>query len=261
VAGLLGSRPVVQLTITDPAWIEKNPLCRWALRKAQAIGFRGHTTLNQFSKTHGSNKILFVPQNVWEPPRPVAAVPKSIDILYVGFLAGYKNIGAWLKTVAEVKRHRGKVRAVMVGDKPNCHIRRLTERLGIDSDVEFTGPLYGEPLDRHYAQARVFLLTSRWEGLPMVLVEAMAAGVPVVSTKVGDIPDLVKHGDNGFLVNTGDVRSATAAVHRLLQDRSLRLSMSEKARAAAAELLSKSTCERVAQQWRGVFFSLGLAHT
>ncbi|MBW2107305.1 MAG: hypothetical protein JRI36_01390, partial [Deltaproteobacteria bacterium] len=45
VAGLLGSRPVVQLTITDPAWIEKNPLCRWVLRKAQAIGFRGHTTL------------------------------------------------------------------------------------------------------------------------------------------------------------------------------------------------------------------------
>ncbi len=258
IVGISRGKLVVQLTIKDPARIQESPLGRWALRHADAIGFRGQTTLDRFRGAFGNNRPLFVPQNVWQPSTKMTEVKKSIDVLYVGNFAPDKNISAWLETAAEVKRRRGSLSAVLVGDKPNRRITALVNRLRLSDDLEFPGLLFNNELDAKYMNARIFLLTSHWEGLPMAALEAMAAGMPVVATNKGDIQELVKQGENGYLVAAGDVEGTAKAVERLLDDERLYLCMSKKARKSAMVLLSKSTLEYVTEQWQMVFNELGL---
>lgn len=258
LAGVLRRRAVIQMTITDPAWIEKTFLGAWSLQRASAIGFRGQTTLERFRDRHGNKKTLFLAQNVWDPPKPSGHRNKTIDLLYVGNLMAYKNIPAWLQTAADVKRRQGRLRSVLVGERLGRRLTVLAKRLGLWDDLKFTGPLFGKDLDRLYAESRVLLLTSFWEGLPMAAAEAMAVGIPVVATDGGDIRELVKDGENGYLVSIGDVRGAASAVVRLLNDNALYQSMSESARRSASDLASKSTLERVVQTWRQVFVEIGL---
>ena len=258
LAGFLFGKKVVQLIISDPVWMQKSFMGGWALRHASAIGFRGQNTLKRFRDILGSEKILFVPHNVWYAPKSIRQADKSIDLLYVGYLAGYKNIPAWLQTAAEVKRRCGKLHVVMVGEEPGRKIMALIKSLGLWNNIEFTGHLSGDDLDRRYAEARVLLLTSFWEGLPMVALEAMAVGVPVVATDVGDTRDLVKDGENGYLTKPGDIEGAADAVERLLNDHELWCHMSDNALKSADALIAESTLERVQGEWRRVFIDLGL---
>lgn len=258
IAGLLRGIPVVQLTIKDPVRIQKSPLADWALRHADGIGFRGHISLNRFRKRCGKDRLFFVPQNVWHPSTQLKQNAKSIDLLYVGNFARDKNIPGWLETAAEVKRRMGNITAVLVGEQPNRRIAAKVHKLNLSGDVRFTGPLYNNALHEQYTNARVFLLTSRWEGLPMAALEAMAAGIPVVATDIGDIRDLVNHGESGYLVPVGDVIQAARAVKKLLADDTLYLHMSQKARESATAILSESTLEYVTEQWRIVLVRMGL---
>lgn len=258
LAGALRRRAVIQLTITDLAWIEKTFLGAWSLQRAGAIGFRGQTTLERFRDRYGNKKTLFVAQNVWDPPKPRVHMNKTIDLLYVGNLMAYKNIPAWLQTAAEVKRRQGRLRAVLVGERPGRRLTVLAKRLGLWDDLKFTGPLFGKDLDRLYAESRVLLLTSFWEGLPMVAAEAMAVGIPVVATDVGDVRELVKDGENGYLVDVGDVHGTATVVTRLLNDEALYQRMSVNARRSAADLASKSTLQCAVKTWRQVFVEIGL---
>jgi glycosyltransferase involved in cell wall biosynthesis len=85
------------------------------------------------------------------------------------------------------------------------------------------------------AAADLFVMSSHSEGLPLVLLEAMSAGVPVVATRVGGIPYLVDDGRTGFLVGVGDVDALTARLSELLGDDAKRRAFGEAARARAAE--------------------------
>ena len=157
-----------------------------------------------------------------------------------------------------MKRQRGSLKAVLAGGKPNRHIMSLVNTLGLKNNLEFTGSLHGKELDECYAAARVFLLTSFWEGLPMVAVESMNSGVPVVATDVGDIRDLVEDGKNGYLTEAGDTDAAANAVLRLLNDDKLYRRMSANAYKKAEEFLHECTIEHVSKIWRDVFVELGL---
>jgi glycosyltransferase involved in cell wall biosynthesis len=87
--------------------------------------------------------------------------------------------------------------------------------------VCFHGWLYGEPLLQRYRDADVFVLPSHAEGLPNSMIEAMAAKLPVVVTSVGNIPDVIKHGVTGWLVEPNNVSELTRALSIALEDRSI----------------------------------------
>jgi glycosyltransferase involved in cell wall biosynthesis len=110
--------------------------------------------------------------------------------------------------------------------------------------VEFVGyqPDVGEVLRR----ADVVMLLSRREGLPMALLEAMAAGVPVVATRVGGVPEVVTHGLTGLLVEPGCPDQAATAVARLIVDGQLAHRLG---RAGRQHVTSRFSLERVAAQY------------
>lgn len=261
IAGFVSGTRVIQLVITEPAIIEQNPLTRWALSRADAIGFRGTTTMNRYRTKHGNRKPYFVPNNIITTENPSGPpMRKTHDLLYVGNCAQAKNIPAWIQVASEVKHRRGTLAAKVVGNMPDRKIMSQVSHLGLEHDIEFTGPLYGDDLDRCYAQSKIFLLTSLWEGLPMVALEATLAGLPVVSTHVGDMEDLIENGVSGYLTPVGNISTSADAVIRLLENQELYAQMSDRAIQRAQAYLEASSLDTVIMKWRSIFTRLSLIH-
>ncbi len=99
------------------------------------------------------------------------------------------------------------------------------------------GRLLAEDTDPHalYAAADILVQTSAWEGMPLALLEAMAAGLPVVAYDAGGVSELVLHGETGYCVDVGDVDAIAACLRTLAADHALRRRLAESARAHVAE--------------------------
>lgn len=166
-------------------------------------------------------------------PDPGNAVPV---VLCLGRLAPAKAQHLLIEALALLLRDGFAFRAVFVGGGPDrASLESLALRLGLADVTEFTGPLGQQDVLDRYRQADVFALPSFAEGLPVVLMEAMAMGIPCLTTHIAGIPELVKDGVNGLLVPAGDVQSLATSLTRLLKDPGLRASLGEKAREAVLE--------------------------
>jgi len=147
-------------------------------------------------------------------------------LLYIGRLSAEKQI----ERIRPVLQAMPQARLALVGDGPH---RQQLERVFEGTPTTFVGYLAGEELAAAYASGDAFLFPSSTETLGLVLLEAMAAGCPVVGAERGGIPDIVTDGTNGCLYNPDVPESLTAAVHRLLDDpaqrRALRLAARQEA--------------------------------
>jgi glycosyltransferase involved in cell wall biosynthesis len=135
--------------------------------------------------------------------------PDEILLLYVGRLAAEKQIEQ-LRTVLE--RVRG-TRLALVGDGP---YRQELERKFAGLPVKFVGYLRGEALSKAYASADIFTFTSAFESFGLVLLEAMASGLPVVSSRVGGAEDMVQQGVSGYTFAVNDVDTLACAVEEIV---------------------------------------------
>ena len=111
----------------------------------------------------------------------------------------------------------GKWRLVLAGDGPNRDsLEQLASELGLQERVEFAGDRNDIPL--LLARSDLFVLPSKWEGLPLSILEAMRAGLPVIASDVGGVSETVTHGDNGFLVARGDVAGMRMRIEQLINN-------------------------------------------
>jgi glycosyltransferase involved in cell wall biosynthesis len=151
-----------------------------------------------------------------------------LRVLGVGRLVEKKGFDVLVEACAELARRQVPFEARIVGqdDKHAPEVRRRIERLGLENRVRLPGPMDQTELSREYRRASVFCLPCRVlpgdrDGLPNVLVEAMASGLPVVTTGVSGIPELVSHEANGLLVPQDDPDALADALVRLHEDREL----------------------------------------
>ena len=107
-------------------------------------------------------------------------------------------------------------------------LEALAASLPLPGSVEFQPAT--EDMAPIYRASDIFLLTSDSEGTPNVLLEAMASGIPVVATSVGGVPEIVRHGETGYLVDPRDEAEFVTAVVRLVEDDGLRTTMGQRAR-------------------------------
>lgn len=135
--------------------------------------------------------------------------PTAPLLLYVGRLSAEKQIDR-LRPILDANPEAC---LALVGDGPH---RAELEQLFAGTQTQFIGYLHGEQLGAAYASADAFVFPSRTETLGLVLLEAMAAGCPVVAANSGGIPDIVSDGINGFLFDPEDEQGAIAAIQRLL---------------------------------------------
>jgi len=170
-------------------------------------------------------------------PRPA---PTGELVLSVGNLDPAKGFDLMLHATALLRRQRPGLRYRIVGEGPERgRLEALIGALGVAEAVTLAGALRGDALVEAYRQASVFVVPSRLlsnggrDGLPNVLLEAMASGVPAVGSSVAAIPEAIEHERTGLLVPPEDPRALAAAIGRLLDDRTL------------AERLTRAARERV----------------
>ncbi|HQR51704.1 MAG TPA: glycosyltransferase family 4 protein [Burkholderiales bacterium] len=159
---------------------------------------------------------------------PTARVPGTI--LFLGRLGHRKGSYDLLEAAARIVARRPDLRLLLGGDGQLEGIRARAAELGISDSVELLGWVRGEDKDRLLATAALYVLPSYNEGLPVSVLEAMAAGLPIVTTPVGGIPEAITDGVEGFLVAPGDINALTDRLERLLCDTQLARRMGEAAR-------------------------------
>jgi len=136
------------------------------------------------------------------------------------------------------------VRFVAVGYGPlEAETREEHRRIGLGDRFVFTG--LRSDVKRILAGADVFVLTPHHEGFPLSVMEALAAGLPIVATRVGDIPSAVRDGIDGILVPTGDPKAVADALRALIIDDGLRARMTRAARDGAARFDIRQASQRL----------------
>ena len=163
------------------------------------------------------------------PDSRLRAVPGRTggpEIVMVGRFEQQKDFDLLLRAIHGLPAD---VHATLVGDGPTRgRMEALTRRLGLDGRVRFLG--FRADVAEILSGAQVFVLTSRWEGLPRSVLEAMRAGLPVVASDVGGVGEAVLDGDTGFLVAPGDVETLRQRLDQLCVDPPLRERMGAAAR-------------------------------
>lgn len=146
------------------------------------------------------------------------ALPEDAPVIgTVAVLRSQKRLDLWLEVARRVSVQRPEVSFLIVGDGPlRQELEETAERLGLREQVRFAG--LQEDVAPFLAALDLYLMSSQFEGLPLALLEAMAAGVPVVATAVGGIPEVVIDGREGMLVPFGDPADLTREVLALLAE-------------------------------------------
>ena len=160
--------------------------------------------------------------------------PGERAVLFVGRLSAPKGIFDLFDAIPRVIERHPEVRFVLVGvaesDDREPMLRAEVARRGVAERVTFLGSLEGRDKARAYVSSSLIVVPSWTEAFPLVIPEAMAAGLPIVVTAVGAIPDFVTDGADGFLVAPHDPESLADRMNRLLDDEPLRRAIAERVR-------------------------------
>jgi len=158
----------------------------------------------------------------------------------IGRIEAQKNLDGFLAAAAIVARVRSDVHFLVYGKgSERERLQARVEEMGLGEVVHFAGTTDDVP--GVLARFDQFWLTSDWEGTPNVVLEAMAAGVPVIATRVGGTPEVVLDGQSGILVDRGDMEAVAQASLRLAADQALQERMAGAAQHVARERFSISS--------------------
>ncbi len=210
-------------------------------RKIEAADFIfciSHYTASQLMRLSPNehwDKITVAPLGVdvqmFSPPPSNQRETGTLNILCVGRLNAAKGIHLLLEAVAALQQEFDSLRLTLVGDgEERVSLQALTESLGIGDRVTFAGAVNQENILPYYYQADILCLPSFAEGVPVVLMEAMAMEIPCVASRITGIPELIDDGKDGLLFTAADVQALTTTLQRLLADPSLRAGIGEAAR-------------------------------
>lgn len=177
---------------------------------------------------------IYTARFISEAKKDTLREKENLIVLHVGRFVPQKNhlllIEAFAKTVKECPT----MRLWLVGDGPlRLKVQELIKGKGLEGKVSFLG--IRDDVPKLLMDSDIFILSSDWEGVPLTVLEAMAAGKPVIATAVGGVPELVVNGETGILVLPRDFDALAQAILRLARDKTLRQNMGELARRRAIE--------------------------
>ncbi len=186
---------------------------------------------------------------------PLPHTRDNYSLLFLGRLGKRKGVYDLLEAIANLKSKYPDICLKCGGDGDLEQVKQKSIDLGIDSNLEILGWVSGEEKEALLASSTAYVLPSYNEGLPMGILEAMASGLPVVSTTVGGIPDAIDDGIEGYLLPPGNVDLLTDALDRLLHDADLRRNMGE---AGRRKVESTFADKKVMPQIEAIYRELGL---
>jgi glycosyltransferase involved in cell wall biosynthesis len=219
-----------------PAQCERSRLLRWWLRRtlssAHAVVAQGPVWVAYFSRyPEAFGKVAEIRNGVLIRQPQSSRSRGTSRIVFAGWMHREKGIFEALQAVeALLQEFPGLTLSCAGGGKDEEEFWAVVRSKGMEQAVIREGWLEKAAMRDLFASADAFLLPSHYEGLPNAMLEAMAEGTPVVVTRVGSIPDVIKDGVTGFLVDVGDVAAMVGALRILLSQPALARGIGEAAR-------------------------------
>jgi glycosyltransferase involved in cell wall biosynthesis len=265
VAKLCGVRVVYQVHGGAlPRDFFRNPLLtallKAVLRWPEVVVVLAESELRAYEAFVPGRNVVMLPNGIdcaayAVPRRPLASAGTPLNLIYLGRLATGKGLPETLQALRLARAHGVSARLVIAGSGPEERsLRDLAGKLGLKQDVTFVGPSYGADKVKLFAGADVMLLPSYSEGLPYALLEAMAAGVVPIVTRVGAMPDVITEGIHGMLVPPRDAGAIARAIVALGEDRARLGRMST---ACCRRVADGYSIGRVAADFAGLYSGLG----
>ncbi len=228
-------------------------LIAWVFRRCDRVivlSMQWNTTLREcisgFKHVIITNPVLIPPFAAPLDGDPPAA-------LFLGLVHEAKGVFELLQAWPAVLARLPQARLRIAGAGDLAAGQAQARALGIERNVDFLGWIDLETRSAELARAWLMTLPSHYEGVPMAVLEAMAAGVPVVATRVGGIPLAVRDDADGLLVEAHDVQALSEALAGLLQDSQRRRAMGVSARQRARdEFGAEAIVQQVSALWRGL---------
>jgi glycosyltransferase involved in cell wall biosynthesis len=182
------------------------------------------------------------------PSRDVVRAELGLDgavLAFAGRLGPQKALGVALEALAAVPG----VTLAIAGDGPDrAELERRARELGLDGRARFLGSVSREGVLRLFRAADASVLSSSWENFPHTVVEALAVGSPVIATAVGGVPEVVRDGENGLLVPSGDADALAGAIRRFFADDDLRRRLAAAAPGSVAAHTEESVFARIEEE-------------
>ncbi len=225
---------------------------RWTLGLPDVVVVLAQVELRAYREFVPRQEVVALPNGI--DCRPYSVVPtvqstpeRPLQLVYIGRVAREKGLYETMQGMRLAHELGVDARLIVAGSGPEePRLRRYAQALGIAPRVCFVGPIFGTDKVKLLFGADVMVLPSYSEGLPYALLESMAAGVPVIATPVGAIPDVVSDGIHGYLVPPRDGKAIAEALAMLSGDREKIAWMS---RACRRRVRAAFSIERLAQEF------------
>lgn len=228
--------------------LSKNPFWRWWLksifRAANVVCSQGRFWTQYFETfPEAKGKVVETPNGVKIPRESRSAGTRRFIVSYVGRITREKGLFEALEAFVLVHAQHPQARFLIAGEgDQKRQLKEAADKAGLGGSVQFLGWLSREDVDDLLRESGVFLLPSHFEGMPNALLEAMAMGVPVVSTPVGAVRDLVDHDRTGCLVEISDIPGMAEQICRMLANHHLADTLGQQGR---LRVMAKHDAEKV----------------
>jgi N-acetyl-alpha-D-glucosaminyl L-malate synthase BshA len=240
----LDLKVVTTLHGTDVTLVGNNPsfkpVTAMTIEQSDAVTAVSRFLRDETYSQFGCEKDIDVIHNFIDPDRhdrpvppciPPRDCPEQFNIMHISNFRPVKRVSDVVRVFARVRQELD-ARLILVGDGPDAgSVIQLAKELGVSDYVTFTGVVDG--VARLLQAANLLVLPSQTESFGLVALEAMASGVPVISSDVGGLPEVVEHGTTGFLAPVGDVTKMAEYAIRILADCTLCQTLSIQARERA----------------------------
>jgi glycosyltransferase involved in cell wall biosynthesis len=237
---------------------ECSRIMKWYVRKTLNLADRVIVLSTQWSK---KLSIMIEPARIKVIPNPVdiplenyrimAKDMQCIKILFMGKLVEKKGVYDLISIAERLVVKYQNVKFVLAGTGETEKIKIILKQKGLEPYFELPG--WVENKDFYYKEADIFVLPSYVEALPMVILEAASYGLPIVSTTVGAIPEVIESKKSGFLLEPGAVEGFAEKLGMLLEDKEMRRRMGETARQQMTRCFAK---EKISSQFAQLYLSL-----
>lgn len=245
--------PVVVADRNDPRHMPKQAPVRiarnWLYHLADTVVVQTQHNQDYFSKRLQKKcRIIFNPVDLQEQKGLALRTEKKPRIVSAARLMKQKNQLMLIDAFGRIKKDFPDYTLTIYGEGPfRPELEKRIQELGLQDSVMLPGKV--QNVFECIADAELFVLSSNFEGMPNALIEAMCLGLPVISTEVSGATDLIRHGENGMLVDVANTEELTDAMQQMLKDSQLRQSCAQN----ALEINERLQLDGIIRQWQDCF--------
>lgn len=254
ILGNIFRKKYIHVLIEGPEIYKRAWYFKWMLKGASKIAVRGGRSMNHLIGLGVNKETMFNPPNEFYMPTEInlkALEDKKYDVLFIGNYVDVKNLPLWIEVMSELKKTKNDIKGVMIGDGPLFDdMNNLLIEKGLDKNIDVLGRQ--NDVNKYINDSKVLLMTSKSEGLPMVVVESMALGVPVVVPNVGDINDLVENNVDGYVIDSREPKDYATSILKIINDSKRYNSFSSKSLQAIKNMSKSTDAKSIVKLWNKV---------